>query len=119
MLRKGLGWIVGDGEQISIWKEPWLSCATPETPIGPYTEEAASLKVCDLLCPLTNAWDTSKIRCHLLQYEDAILQIITSSTQVNDSLQWLPEKTGVYSTKSGYRLAKKEDQDSPHSDVIG
>lgn len=58
--------------------------------------------VSDLLCPLTNRWIVEKIRSILPQYEEMILQIKTSSTPATDALIWLPEISGIYSTKTGY-----------------
>ncbi|CAE5958563.1 unnamed protein product [Arabidopsis arenosa] len=60
----------------------------------------------ELLCPTTNQWDPVAIRRHLPQYEDSIRSISTSSLRLQDSLIWLPEKSGLYTTKSGYHLAR-------------
>lgn len=105
LIRKGVGWVVGNGEKIRIWQDPWLSYVTPTAPIGPYSPAASSLRVSELLCPLSNTWDIPQIRLHLPQYEEMILKIVTSTTPVEDALVWLPEKSGSYSTRSGYRLA--------------
>lgn len=102
ILRQGLSWAVGNGEQISVWNAPWLSFKTPCQPIGPPTLSSQALMVSDLLCPLTNKWEVEKIRSLFPQYEDTILQIKTSSTSVADTLIWLPEKSGTSSTKTGY-----------------
>lgn len=96
---------MGNGESIKVWNDPWLSCSTPETPIGHAAQSNLSLRVKDLLCPLDNSWDIAQIRLHLPQYEDTILKIITSSTQATDTLVWLPEKSGSYTTKTGYGIA--------------
>lgn len=104
LMRKGLSWVVGNGESIRVWEDPWLSFSSPSRPIGPPLESAYSLRVSDLLCPLLNLWDISRIREHLPQYEDFILRIITSAGPSLDSLVWLSEKNRVYSTKSGYVL---------------
>lgn len=104
ILRKGISWAVGNGEQISIWSSPWLSFTSPCQPMGPATYESHNGMVSDLLCPLTNSWDVGKIRKLLPQYEAIILQIKTSSNPVNDTLLWLPEKNGSYSTKTGYGM---------------
>lgn len=53
---------------------------------------------------LSNKWNLEKIRAVLLQYEDLILKIKTSSVPFLDSLFWLLEKSGKYSTKTGYRI---------------
>lgn len=96
---------MGDGESIRLWDDPWLSFTSPKQPVGLATMEHAPLKVTDLLCPLTNKWQVEKIRRILPQYEDDILRIKTSSTLARDKLLWLPEKSGLYSTKTGYGLA--------------
>lgn len=59
----------------------------------------------DLLCPVSKEWNTSVIRSNLPQYEDAIRSITISQKPLHDSLIWLPEKSGIYSTKTGYHLA--------------
>lgn len=89
VLKKGLGWVVGDGENIRVWSDPWLSCSKPLIPIGPVSKEDESLKVSDLLCPITNTWNVEKIRHHLPQYEEFIMTIITSSAPLRDSQVWL------------------------------
>ena len=86
-------------------QDPWLSCLTPEVPVGPPTQNATTLKVCDLLCPISNTWDSGCIQAHLPQYEGIIQKLITSSPHVADSLVWLPDVTGEYTTKTGYELA--------------
>lgn len=111
ILRKGLGWAVGDGEKIKLWTDPWLSFEAPVAPIGPCSEAASVLRVSDLLCPISNTWDVMKIRSYLPHYEEKILSIITSTTSVEDTLVWLFEKSGVYSTRSGYRVAVTWEQE--------
>lgn len=83
LLRKGRSWVVGNGESIRVWDDPWLSFSSPSRPIGPPSESACSLRVSDLLCPLSNLWDISRIREHIPQYEDCILRIITRCRPVS------------------------------------
>jgi len=106
ILKKGLGWIVGDGVSIRIWKDPWLSTATPTVPIGPPTAENRLLKVSVLLSPETNDWNLSAIRQHFPHQESTIRKLIPSTSKRSDRLGWLPEKSGTYSTKTVYRLSK-------------
>ncbi|WZY80122.1 hypothetical protein YC2023_026506 [Brassica napus] len=106
VLRKGLGWVVGNGENIKVWGDPWLSSSFPTAPIGPPTENAVSMTVSELLCPLTNAWDIQKIQNYLPQYEGIINRIITSSAPARDSLAWLAEKSGEYTVKTGYGVER-------------
>lgn len=51
ILRQGLGWIVGNGKDIKVWSDPWISLEKPTTPVGPATKKNANLYVVDLLLP--------------------------------------------------------------------
>jgi len=106
VLKKGLGWIVGDGESISVWRDPWLSTSIQQKPIRPPTATNYSLKVSALLSPVTNDWNSGALRHHLPHLEPTIRRLIPSSRKRKDMLVWLPEKSGSYSTKTGYILSK-------------
>lgn len=48
ILEKGVGWLIGNGESIKLWKDPWLSTSEPSRPLGPPPLETTELKVKDL-----------------------------------------------------------------------
>ncbi|CAN7121713.1 unnamed protein product, partial [Brassica rapa subsp. narinosa] len=75
-------------------------------PIGPPTCTTQAWKVSRLILPGKNEWDLVAIREALPQYEEHIRKLIPSSLQAPDERVWLPNATGVYSTKSGYAIAK-------------
>lgn len=100
LLCKGISWSIGDGSLVRVWQDPWLSLTLPQVPIGPPTLHNSSMLVKDLLCPATMEWNRGVIRDNLPQYEEDILSINTSSLRLRDSLVWLPEKSGLYTTKS-------------------
>lgn len=106
LLAKGLGWAIGSGSGVNIWREPWLSTSEPLSPIGPPTFETSSWCVDKLILSSTNDWDTSAIRNILLQYEELIRKLIPSALNAPDNRVLLPNSNGVYSTKSGYAIAK-------------
>lgn len=106
VLRKGLGWIIGDGSLVHVWSSPWLSTSRPSLPTGPPPENDLQLRVCDLIHSNSNTWDVEAIRRHIPVHEEEIRKIILSSSPSRDALRWLPVKSGTYSTKSGYALAK-------------
>ncbi|KAG7584818.1 Ribonuclease H domain [Arabidopsis thaliana x Arabidopsis arenosa] len=110
LLKEGLGWSIGNGNKVRIWQDPWLSLHQPQVPIGPPTFNTYSMLVKDLLCPLTQTWNPAAIRDLLPQYEDTIRALNTSFLGLQDTLVWFPEKSGQYSTKSGYIIAKKSSQ---------
>lgn len=105
IIRRGMGWMIGNGEYVQIWKENWLSSCTQESPIGPPTYLAQNLRVKDLLLPDGSDWDLEEVRFHLPIYESHIRKII-SCPDLLDERVWLGEKNGNYSTRSGYALAK-------------
>lgn len=106
ILYKGLGWSVGTGENINVWTEPWLSATQPLKPFGPPNLDSVNLRVSDLVYADSKTWNLSTIRFYIPQYEDLIRRILISSSSLPDARVWLPEKSGIYSTKSGYALAK-------------
>ncbi|XP_013729746.2 uncharacterized protein LOC106433468 [Brassica napus] len=106
VIKKGLGWAVGTGKDINVWSENWLSTGEVSRPIGPPNFQDQDLTVQDLILPSTGEWNVSAIRAHLPQYEDTIRLLQPSAFEMQDTLVWLPEKSGSYTTKSGYALAK-------------
>ena len=103
VLQKGVGFVVGNGHDISVWADHWLSTSKPLAPIGPPTFSNQHLMVKDLMDPVTNDWDLQKIRQHLPHYEESIKLLIT-----NDRVVWLPESSGDYTTNSGYKKIFEE-----------
>lgn len=74
--------------------------------MGPPTEANKDLKVSDLLGVNSMEWVLRAIRLHFPQYEDLIRKVIPSEYQMEDEMVWLPERSGNYSTRSGYDLCK-------------
>lgn len=109
LLVKNLGWLVGDGQSIQAWHDPWLSVVRQERPMGPPTEQQIHLKVSDLMIPATGEWDVPKLQLCFPDYTERIQAIRSSKTGTPDKLIWLGTKTGVYSTKSGYFSAVDND----------
>ncbi|KAG2288886.1 hypothetical protein Bca52824_048490 [Brassica carinata] len=95
-----------DGNAQIVWSDPWLSTQKPLIPIGPPTVENQHLVVADLLDANTKEWNLDAVRLHLPQYEDMIKCLIPSEFLMDDEIAWLPERSGTYSTKTGYRLCK-------------
>lgn len=106
IIKKGLGWVVGNGKSIRMWQDNWLATSQQSCPIGPPTEQIQLAKVSELMLPNTVTWDTRKIRELLPQYEEQILKLVPSASEMPDERVWLLEKSGEYTTKTGYAVAK-------------
>lgn len=102
---------MGDGAKIKLWEDPWLSLDTPTKPMGPATRETASLCVKDLLRNDTGEWDRHQIRAIIPFEEERVLSLQPSLKGAPDVLKWLGTKTGIYSVKSGYHIARAERQE--------
>lgn len=109
LLKKNLGWAIGNGLSISIWQDPWLCLNKQERPMGPRTEQSSTLCVADLLLPNGTQWDHNKIQLLLPEYEDKIICLKPSLTGASDKQIWLGTKSGDYSVKSGYYIAIEEE----------
>lgn len=106
IIKKGMGWLVGNGKSIKVWCDNWLATDAQVCPIGPPSEADQSLLVSDLMFPDSSEWNIEEIRRKLPAYEEHIRKIVPGDNHLEDELIWLKEKSGNYSTKSGYALAK-------------
>lgn len=86
IIRKGLGWAIGDGRSVRVWGENWLSLTHQHSPIGPPTREAHNFLVSDLMLPNSTEWNVERIKLHLPQYEVAIRKIVPSRFSRTDEL---------------------------------
>lgn len=101
LLKKGIIWRVGDGNNINIWSNPWL-------PRG-ITRKVSSVrgnhlvtKVAELIDPATNTWDTNLV--YQTFNAEIILQIPVQE-HASDVIAWHFDKKGVFSVKSAYKVA--------------
>lgn len=74
-------------------------------PFGPLKEGETNLYVSDLIRRGTCEWNKDLINNVLPDFADQILELKSSKTGARDSYILYPEKTGNYSTRSGYAAA--------------
>lgn len=61
----------------------------------------------NLIMPGSADWNAELIKLHLPQYEDHIMKLTPSALEMDDEHVWLFDKSGNYTTKSGYAIAKR------------
>ncbi|CAL8094550.1 unnamed protein product [Prunus armeniaca] len=103
----GLRWRIGDGKSVHVTRDPWLPMPyhfMVRTP-SPLLPE----KVSDLIDPVLRQWDVHTV-CRLFNEEaDSILAMALSRFGCSDRLMWHFTKDGLYTVKSGYRVAVELD----------
>ena len=70
IIRKGMGWVVGDGETIKIWREDWLSTEEQARPVGPPTLSSQNLTINELFRRHSTEWNLEKINSTYLSMRE-------------------------------------------------
>lgn len=112
LLAKHMGWAVGNGEEVMVWKDQWLSPHHQKSPMGPVEEKFSSLKVKDLFHFNSTEWNRTLIQEILPLYEHDILSLKPSKKGGPDKRNGLKHKSGKYNTKKGYMSVFEEKRPS-------
>lgn len=106
LIRRGVRWKVGSGNQIRIWGSPWV-CNNGNFFIQtPRATGIGDSMVCDLLVSGSRTWNKELIERTFSPLDArAIHHTPISLVGVLDRLVWHHDKSGNYLVKSGYRLA--------------
>ena len=104
LLKKGAIWRVGNGAKIRAWCDPWIPRDANHLPRSAQGR-CRYRWVSDFLLQ-DGTWNEQRLQqyfCH----EDIgeILKIQTSHGNEEDFIAWHPDKRGLFSVKSAYRLA--------------
>ncbi|RLN33042.1 hypothetical protein C2845_PM03G01330 [Panicum miliaceum] len=108
LLKKGLIWRIGNGENVQIWRDNWIP-RNSSLKVSGARRRGRFRWVSQLMCSVTREWDMGMVK-HIFHAHDAeeILKIRLSERSSEDLLAWHYEKIGMYSVRSGYRLAMQE-----------
>uniref|UniRef100_A0A2N9IE72 Reverse transcriptase zinc-binding domain-containing protein n=1 Tax=Fagus sylvatica TaxID=28930 RepID=A0A2N9IE72_FAGSY len=117
VLVSGMRWRVGSGENIKIWKDPWLPCPTTYRVISPFRGLDENAKVDALIDRETMSWKVSELeRIFIPRDVEAILQIPLSKRRPNDMMIWAVTMKGNFTVKSAYQLLRS--QQSQHEPTM-
>ncbi|XP_010666711.1 uncharacterized protein LOC104883845 [Beta vulgaris subsp. vulgaris] len=105
LVREGLMWRVGSGNDINIWSDPWVA---DERGRFIESEEAGSLnRVAELINPDTMEWRSDLLNQYFTDRDrDCILAIPLSVGGGKDDLMWAYSQDGSYTVKTTYMLGK-------------
>nr|ABF95850.1 retrotransposon protein, putative, unclassified [Oryza sativa Japonica Group] len=107
LLKKGLVWRICDGNKVKIWRDQWVQRESSFNLIG--KKNRCRLRwVSQLIRQEDKSWNEDLIRhvCHPIDAAE-ILKIKLPQFPAEDFLAWHFGKSGVYTVRSGYRLAMK------------
>jgi hypothetical protein len=105
--KKGIVWRIGNGQNVHIWRDRWIA----REPSGGLitTKGRCRLKWVSELISLNGTWDIKKIRQYFLPVDVVEIQKIKLSPRLDeDFVAWAPEKSGIFSVRSAYKLASDE-----------
>lgn len=103
VLKNGIVWRVGDGENINIWTDPWLPKGISRMVTSRRGNNLLT-KVAELIDPVFYSWDEQLIKKTFNEQDaQAILQIPIQEG-AEDFLAWHFDKKGNFSVKSAYQV---------------
>ncbi|XP_010480831.1 PREDICTED: uncharacterized protein LOC104759619 [Camelina sativa] len=107
LVEHGSWWAIGLGCNVLVWRDPWIPDIQPRPANGRGRQLHPNLMVNHLINPYTKEWHMPILE----EYMDLVdIQIIVSmeikKSFKPDKLIWHYTKSGKYSVKSGYQLAR-------------
>jgi len=106
LLQRGIVWRVGNGENIRITRDRWVLDAPCHT-VKPTVFIPDELRVSALIDTITGRWNEELIAaCFSSTDASRILQIPLSCNRVPDCVSWPWTKTGTFTVKSAYIMAR-------------
>lgn len=85
VIRKGLGWAIGDERTVMLWGDKWMSSSQQLSPIETPTKEAQNLRVSNLMLPNASGCNVEKVKLYRPQYEVGIRNIVLRLSTMVDS----------------------------------
>jgi ribonuclease HI len=103
LLKKGVVWRVGNGRSIRIWRDSWLPRRSYMKVLSP--RRSSRLRWVSELLDTSGQWRTELVRRTFNPIDAEVILSIKPAFRFDDVLAWQPEKTGIFSVRSAYRLA--------------
>ncbi|XP_023640352.1 uncharacterized protein LOC111831073 [Capsella rubella] len=92
LLKKQLGWAIGNGKSVKAWTDPWQG---------------------------TVEWDQTKVSRYFPAHKEVIMALKPSRLGASDRRFWLPSADGNYSTKTGYHVPRNDLLPQPSDTQVG
>ncbi|XP_013673701.1 uncharacterized protein LOC106378058 [Brassica napus] len=106
VLHKGLRKKIGNGHTTKVWEEPWLPTQPSRAPLCIDNVRDEDFRVHHLIDAQNQSWNLEILNA-VITAEDIprVTSLRVSRTGRYDSYSWDFTKSGVYSVRSGYKIA--------------
>lgn len=107
VLKQGLRKRIGNGHDTKVWEEPWLQTDPPRPPRSARALRDDDIHVHHLINPERHEWDLDMLN-EMIATEDIprITEIRVSRIGRQDCYSWDFTKSGLYTVRSGYTVAR-------------
>ena len=103
LLKKGVMWRVGSGENIDAFRDPWIRRGVTCRPSTP-SEAEEPIMVSDLIDSQETRWDSDLIQTVFGPDDAKEILAIPVRSDMEDWVAWHYDAKGVFSVKSAYLL---------------
>ncbi|CAL5418073.1 unnamed protein product [Camellia sinensis] len=107
LIQAGIRWQVQSGQQIRLWEDPWIPSLKGFKLLSAKPPTCDVLTVADVIDQVHKSWHLDPLLHCLSPAEVAAISVIPIAMEGrDDSVIWHHNKSGLYSVKSGYALAR-------------
>jgi hypothetical protein len=94
ILKEGVVWRVGDGEQIRVWTDPWIPRGSTRRPVATQGQSIIS-SVSELINPITESWDVELIQDLFTAEDTNDILSIPVRPGMEDWIAWHYDSKGI------------------------
>ena len=107
VIKKGMIWRVGDGNNLHIWQDPWLSRGVFRRPITP--RGACLLTyVSELINPSSWDWDVELVKRIFWEEDVKVILALLVHEGRDNLIAWHYDNHGRFSVKSAYKVCRAD-----------
>jgi hypothetical protein len=103
IIKEGMIWRVGSGENINMWNDPWILSEQSRKPSSLQGQNVIT-HVSELIDPVNNIWDEQLVRQTFSQFDAEVILRIPICEQHDDFIAWHFDSKGLFTVKSAYRV---------------
>lgn len=112
-LQHGLIRRIADGESTDIWNDRWIANYFDGRPVTSRVDQVVE-RVADLITE-DGQWDETIIKASFLDIDERAIVRQPLNSQGQDFWAWEPERSGIYTVKSAYKLLFKKKEEADHA----